>query len=202
MVLKNVINLISIFSLTLLLSFACLINMFISQNNVRLKFLLFIIIFFLIICISLYYSLDGLVMVFVVCELSIILVFITLYAQLITYTKLKNRYSSFFFFMILTPLNYNFFYCNLTKHVNYYSFYKNVINDFYCLFNCYFEKSIIVTIFITFVITIYSVYFILFYFILKKNDNWEKRKYKNLFLLRKQNIIKQGNYKAKVRVFQ
>ena len=120
------INLINVFNLTLLLSFAYLINTFINQSNVRLKFLLFIVIFFLITCISLYYSLDGLVMVFVVCELSIILVFITLYAQLITYTKLKSRYLSSFFFTILVALNYDFFYCSLIKHANYYSFYKNV----------------------------------------------------------------------------
>ena len=171
MVLKNIINLVNIFNLALLVSFIYLVNMFINQSNVRLKFLLFVIIFFLITCISLYYSLDGLVMVFSICELSIVLIFITLYSQLTTYVKLKDKYLSFFFFVTLLTINYSFFGCNLIRQVNYYSCYKNVINDFYCLFNCYFEKSIIVTIFITFIITTYSIYFILFYFILKKADN-------------------------------
>lgn len=125
-----------------------------------------------------------------------------MYSQLFNFTKTTTKYSSFFFIFIILSFNFTFYNVKLIHFINFYSTYSTTINDFYYIFNCYFEKHILLTTLIIFIITLYSIYFILFYFNLKKLQNIEILKIKNLNLLRKQNLIHQNNYLTKIRIFQ
>lgn len=202
MILKNFINFINIFNFILLLLFIYMINFFLQTNNIRIKFLFFIILTFIISFLGLYYSLDGMVMLFLISELAIIVTFITMYSQLFSYNKTKKNFFIYFFSFILIFFNYKFYSLSNIGYKNFYSFNNTTANDFYYIFNCYFEKHVLMIIFVTFLLTMYSIYFILFYFNLKKFQNIEVKKNKNLNFLRKQNLIKQSNYYTPIRLFQ
>lgn len=182
--------------------FLFLINEFVISSNVRRKFFLFIIILFLTTSISLYYNLDGIIMMFLVSELSVILIFITMFSQLYGYNKKTNKYSTIFIFFIVFILNLEYYSTKVINYNNFYSFSAININDFYYIYNFFFEKQIVVSIFVIFILTIYSIFFILLYFNFKKFQNYESSKNKSLVLLRKQNLIHQSNYNTKIRLFQ
>lgn len=202
MILKNIINLFNIFYLVNFIIFIQIINTFINEVNIRKKFFLFLIIFFIFMCIGFFYNLDGIVMLFVISELSVLLIFITMFSQIYAFTNKTKKISSFIFFILLIIFNYSFYDIKTLKYNNFYNYFNVTLNDFYYIYNYYFEKQILVTILIMFIITIYSIVFILFYFNFKKQQNFENNKIKNILLLRKQNIIHQSNYLTKIRVFQ
>lgn len=202
MIIKNIINNINIISLLFLITFLYLINYFIITSNIREKFFSFIILFFLFSSIGLYYNLDGIVMLFMVCELSIILIFITMFSQLYLFDKKNKKFSYINLVIFIFFLNIEFYSTKILIYKNFYSYYSININDFYYIYNSYFEKHIIITIIISFLITIYSLFFILLYFNFKKIQNVEFKKKEKINLLRKQNLIHQANYKTKIRIFQ
>lgn len=203
MILKNFINYFNIIQLSLYILYVYIVNMFLTTLNIRNKFFLFLINYLTLVSIGLYYNLDGLVMLFFVCELTIILVFIILFSQIYThYRENKNRYISLFFFLLLILLNLNYYNLNIINFKNYYSYSNILTNDFYYIYNLYFEKQILLTIFSLFIITIYSIFFILLYYNLRffslKSSNIKKK----IYLLRKQNLIHQNNYNTKIRLFK
>lgn len=202
MILEKFICLFNITYITLFITFLFILNQFLIETNIRKKFFLFLIMFFLFMIIGLYYNLDGIIMLFVISELSVLLVFITMFSQLYSYNTKSLRIKSFLFITLLLLLNYSFFNSNLIKYGNFYEFYNITLNDFYYIYNYYFEKQILVTILIMFIITIYSIVFILFYFNIKRKSNIEQSKYKQITLLRKQNLLHQSNYSTKTRTFQ
>ena len=170
--------------------------------NIRKKFFLLLTILFIFSGIGIYYNLDGLVMMFFMSELTVILVFIVMFSQLYSYNKEKIKQNNLYIVIFLFVLNFNYYDINIILYKNYYSYYTVVLNDFYYIYNTYFEKQIIITLLITLIITLYSIFFILFYFNLKKNVYSIRNKNKNLYLLRKQNIIHQSNYNNKIRFFK
>ncbi len=202
MILKNFINLFNLNSLLLFILFIYLINNFLILTQIRKKFLLLLPIILLISGIGFYYNLDGLVMMFLVSELSVILIFIVMFSQLFNYNYEKIHHNNMYLLIIIFILNFNYYEYNLLKYNNYYSYYNIVLNDFYYIYNTYFEKQILITVLITLIITFYSIFFILLYFNLKKNLYNNKNIKKNLYLLRKQNIIHQSNYNTKIRFFK
>ena len=179
-----------------------IINKFIVTNQIRVKFLLLLILLFITSSISLYYSLDGLVMMFLISELSIILVFITMFSQLYSYNKENSYQFSFLFTIILLTVNCSFYQTDIISYRSYYSFSNIILNDFYYIYNCYFEKQVILTIITLFIITIYSIFFILIYFSLKTSKIVKNNIQKNFYLLRKQNLTHQVNYNSKIRFFK
>lgn len=195
------INLYLIFSFFLYLT---VLNTFYTTNDIRKKFLFFVVNLFIIVGVGLYYSLDGLVMLFFISELSILLIFITMFSQLYTYKKTKFIVNKFTCVIpcILLFLNINYYDVNLLQYTSYYNTTSVLINDFYYVYNCYFEKQILLTLFSIFIITVYSVFFILLYFVLKSTSVLEQKKKKNLYLLRKQNLLHQNNYNTKIRIFK
>jgi hypothetical protein len=201
-ILKNFINLFNLNSLLLFILFIYLINNFLILTQIRKKFLLLLPIILLISGIGFYYNLDGLVMMFLVSELSVILIFIVMFSQLFNYNYEKIHHNNMYLLIIIFILNFNYYEYNLLKYNNYYSYYNIVLNDFYYIYNTYFEKQILITVLITLIITFYSIFFILLYFNLKKNLYNNKNIKKNLYLLRKQNIIHQSNYNTKIRFFK
>lgn len=202
MILKNFISLFNLFYLSLFLIFLFIVNKFFIETNIRKKFFLFLVIFFIFMCIGFYYNLDGIVMLFVISELSVLLIFITMFSQLYSYNTKTAKISSFIIFILLIFLNYSYYDVKLLNFHNFYSYYNITLNDFYYIYNYYFEKQILLTILIMFIITLYSIFFIILYFNIKKKQNIEQTKLKQITILRKQNILHQSNYSTHIRTFQ
>ena len=202
MILEKFIYLFNVSYIVLFLILLFLINLFFIETNIRKKFFLFLVIFFCFMGIGLYYNLDGIIMLFIISELSVLLVFITMFSQLYSFTTKSSKISSFFILILMIFINYSFYESSLIKYGNFYEFYNITSNDFYFIYNFYFEKQILLTLLIIFIITLYSIVFILFYFNIKKKNNVEESKYKQIFLLRKQNLNHQSNYSSKIRIFQ
>ena len=202
MILEKFIYLFNISYIILFSTLLFLIDLFFIETNIRKKFFLFLVIFFCFMGIGLYYNLDGIIMLFIISELSVLLVFITMFSQLYSFNNKSYKISSFFILSLLIFLNYSFYDSGLIKYVNFYEFYNITSNDFYFIYNLYFEKQILLTLLIMFIITLYSIVFMLFYFNIKKKNNIEESKYKQIFLLRKQNLNHQSNYLTKTRTFQ
>ncbi len=201
MILKNIVNLFNINSVILLLAFIFLINKFLTLSEVRKKFALLLILIVLICCIGFYYFLDGLVMMFLLTELTLVLIFIIMFSQIYTYNCQSLKYKNVFFVIVVFFTNFSYYEIKIINYKSYYSFYNILLNDFYYIYNNFFEKEILLTIIITLAVTLYSVFFILFYFNLKSNLYKHKNFKKNLYLLRKQNIIHQSNYNSKINFF-
>lgn len=202
MVLKNLITNFNILFLLLLVILIHIINLFLIETNIRNKFFLFLVLFFYFFCLGLYYSLDGIVFLFVISELSVLLIFITMFSQLYSYSSKTTKSLSNIFFVLLLIFNIIYYDTKILSYENFYSFYNIQVNDFYYFYNYFFEKQILVTILIIFIITFYSIFFIVLYFNLKKRQNTEQTKFKQLNILRKQNILHQSNYNTKTRIFK
>lgn len=202
MVLKNLITNFNISFVLLLFILIHIINLFLIETSIRNKFFLFLILFFFFFCLGLYYSLDGIVFLFVISELSVLLIFITMFSQLYSYSNKSIKSVSNIFFIILLVFNIIYYDTKVLSYENFYSFYNIQVNDFYYFYNYFFEKQILVTILIIFIITFYSIFFIILYFNLKKRQNTEQTKFKQLNILRKQNILHQSNYTTKTRIFK
>lgn len=202
MILKNIINYFNLIELLCFLLFIYVINSFLVESNIRNKFFLFIVNLLIFLGIGFYYNLDGLMMLFFISELTIILIFIVLFSQLYTYYKNKNNNNKFFFLFLVFVLNFNYYEVAIINYNNFYSYSNVVLNDFYYIYNSYFEKHILLVFFTLFIITLYSIFFILLYYNLKQLSNIEFVKKKNLFYLRKQSLLHQSNYNTKIRVFK
>jgi hypothetical protein len=201
MILKNIVNLFNIKLIILLLTFIFLINKFLTLLEIRKKFALLLILIILISCIGFYYFLDGLVMMFLLTEFTLVMIFIVMFSQIYSYNCQSLKYKNVFFVIIIFFINFSYYEVKIINYKNYYSYYNILLNDFYYIYNNFFEKEILLTIIITLAITLYSVFFILFYFNLKTNLYNHKNFKKNLYLLRKQNIIHQSNYNNKINFF-
>ena len=203
MILKNFINYFNVIQISFYFIYLYIINKFLVTLNIRNKFFLFIVNFFILIGIGLYYNLDGLMMLFFVCELTIILVFVILFSQLYTYYKeTRASYIILFFFLSTLLLNCSYYNLSIVSFKNFYSYSNILLNDFYYIYNLYFEKQILLTIFSLFIITIYSIFFILLYYNLRFFSLKSVKIKKKIFLLRKQNLIHQNNYNTKIRLLK
>lgn len=203
MILKNFINYFNIIQISFYFVYLYIVNKFLVTLNIRNKFFLFIVNYFILIGIGLYYSLDGLMMLFFVCELTIILVFVILFSQLYSYYKETNSsYIVLFFSLSILLLNCNYYNLDIVSFKNFYSYSNILVNDFYYIYNLYFEKQILLTIFSLFIITIYSIFFILLYYNLRFFSLKSVKIKKKIFLLRKQNLVHQNNYNTKIRLFK
>lgn len=202
MILKNIINLFNFSYLLMFLLLIFILNKFFIETNTRLKFFIFVLIFFLFSSLGLYFNLDGIILMFMISELSIILIFITMYSQIYSINVKKEIKNLNFFFFLILILNINYYSIGLLKHSSYYSYFNILINDFYYIYNFFFEKQIIITIITIIIITLYSIFFILLYFNIKNISNNELLKINSILFLRKQNLIHQTNYNTKIRLFQ
>lgn len=200
MFIKTIINQVSIINLLMFILYLINVNYLIVTNNIQKKFFLFTLNIFLIMGLILFYDLDGIALVFFICELTIILVFIVLFSQIYSYEKSKK--SSLLPLLPIFFLNINFYNLNIINYKNFYANSNIILNDFIYFYNTFFEKHILLTILILVIITLYSVFFILTYFYIKLDSNVNQKKLKNTILLRKQNIIHQGNYSSKCRIFK
>lgn len=152
--------------------------------------------------ISFYYQLDGIILLFLLSELSVFLIFLVLYSQIYSFVNrvFKNKYKVITYVFLLTIFNYSE--TPLILHANFYATHNIVYNDFFVIYEYFFENQILITFLILLIITVYSVFFIHMYFIVQKKNNKEQKKINKLTLLRKQNILHQSNYNSSIKNFQ
>lgn len=150
-------------------------------------------------------DLDGMMLVLLTAEFTIVLLFLMTYVQLYSnYEFVANALSSryiFVFFIFLpifySPLNSFYFY------INYYSSISHIVaSDFFILYYFLFDKLPILVILMTLVISFFSLFFIIVYFNLKFSKNNQKQNSKNLYFLRKQILVKQTSFSNRLYTFQ
>jgi len=202
MILKNFINFFNIGYLFLFILFIFIINKFLFQTQIRIKFILLLILLILFSSISIFYNFDGLTMMFLVSELSVILIFIVMFSQLYTFNYEKTKEFNLYLILLIIIFNINYYDISIISYKNYYNYNQILINDFFYIYNLYFEKQILLTFITTIIITVYSIFFILLYYSLRGKLLSKNILTKNLYLLRKQNIIHQSNYNTKIRFFK
>lgn len=202
MILKNFINFFNIGYLFLFILFIFIINKFLFQTQIRIKFILLLILLILFSSISIFYNFDGLTMMFLVSELSVILIFIVMFSQLYTFNYEKTKEFNLYLILLIIIFNINYYDISIISYKNYYNYNQILINDFFYIYNLYFEKQILLTFITTIIITVYSIFFILLYYSLRGKLLSKNVLTKNLYLLRKQNIIHQSNYNTKIRFFK
>jgi len=172
--------------------------------DLRRKFLFFIL---LIICYSIWgfmLDLDGIMLVFLTAEFTIFLLFLMTYLQLYgNFSFMTQKINYLLLIICFLPL---FFYSPLFSFYFYNSFYKSlfhvVSSDFYILYYFLFEKLPLLVILITLIISFFSLFFIILYFNLKIAKLNSTKSTKNLYFLRKQQLLKQTNFSSKLYTFQ
>lgn len=145
------------------------------------------------------------ILILLTAEFTIFLLFLMTYTQLYNnFSFLVNNFKPkwvillFIIFIINkssyhTTLYYTNFYTSLTYLIS---------SDFFILYYLLFDKLPIVTIIVTLVIGLFSLFFIALYFNMKLIKLTSHLKLKNIFFLRKQNILKQTNFKNSLYTFQ
>lgn len=202
MILKNIFSLFNILYITLILIYLYLYTSYLKVTNIRIKFFLFILNILILVGLGVFYNLDGMIMLFFMSELVVLLIFITIFSQLYSYYKQKQHNTISYVLIIILPFIYNFYEPTFIQYKNYYNFYNITLNDFYYIYNCYFEKQIILTILTIFLLTLYSLFFIFIFYTLKQKHYLDNKVSKQITLLRKQNLIHQVNYNPKIRIFK
>lgn len=149
-------------------------------------------------------DLDGMMLVLLTAEFTIVLLFLMTYIQLYSnyeFVSKGNKYTVLIFFMF-TPMFYTPLY-SFNVFINFYSSVSHVVSsDFFILYYFLFDKLPTLVILMTLIISFFSLFFIIIYFNLKYTKNSKKTQVKNLFFLRKQVLIKQTNFNSRLYTFQ
>lgn len=150
-------------------------------------------------------DLDGMMLVLLTAEFTIVLLFLMTYIQLYSnyqFLSSKKMYYFIYLFFILLPTFYTPLYT-----FNFYSNFYNAINhivasDFFILYYFLFDKLPVLVILMTLVISFFSLFFIIVYYNLKFTKNSKAKEVKNLYFLRKQILVKQTNFNNRLYTFQ
>lgn len=149
-------------------------------------------------------DLDGMMLVLLTAEFTIVLLFLMTYIQLYSnyeFVSKGNKYTVLILFMF-TPMFYTPLY-SFNVFINFYSSVSHVVSsDFFILYYFLFDKLPTLVILMTLIISFFSLFFIIIYFNLKYTKNSKKTQVKNLFFLRKQVLIKQTNFNSRLYTFQ
>lgn len=149
-------------------------------------------------------DLDGMMLVLLTAEFTIVLLFLMTYIQLYSnyeFVSKGNKYTVLILFMFI-PMFYTPLY-SFNVFINFYSSVSHVVSsDFFILYYFLFDKLPTLVILMTLIISFFSLFFIIIYFNLKYTKNSKKTQVKNLFFLRKQVLIKQTNFNSRLYTFQ
>jgi len=183
----------------------CLTSTSLLLATLRTKFHLFIACTLLYSFLGFYFNLDGMMLVLLTTEFTVILIFLMTYMQL--YAKHDFMVKSTFSMLpvvavlCLTPI-YNFsetfFY-----YVSYYKLCNHIVSsDFYVIYYLLFEKLPLLVIIVTLAISLFSLFFIILFFNIKLVKNTGNANLKSINFLRKQNLTKQTSFKTRLYTFQ
>lgn len=190
------------FYLLLALTFVSL-SLFLS--SLRMKFTYFIAAIILYAIWGFLFDLDGMMLVLLTTEFTITLLFLMTYIQLYSnysFTSTKNPPLTFFLFLVVVLSVYTPIYTPM-YYSNYYSASSHIVaSDFYILYDFLFEKLPVLVILVTLIISFFSLFFIVLYYSLKLVKFTSNKRLKNLYFLRKQNLIKQTTFSTKIYTFQ
>lgn len=198
----NFISILSLFKLIPLMLAMYILNTFLQDTSTRKKFLSFLVIFMLFIIIGLFFSLDGIILLFIISEFAVLLIFLIMFSQLTSFSTQTPKKRGFLLIIFLSLISVSTYDINILAYKSFYSQHNHQLNDFFYFFNYYFEKQALLTIFVIILITVYSLFFIILYFTIKNIKSFETHKNSKIFILRKQNILKQSTYNSKTRFFQ
>ena len=172
--------------------------------TLRNKLVLFLQLVFIFSVWGFLYNLDGMFLILLTAEFTILLLFFMTYTQLYSQFNFfiqKKLSKKIIIVLVLIPV-----FSDLTPNLYYVNFYQSlthvVTSDFFIIYYLLFDKLPLLTIFITLIISLFSLFFILIYFTLKSVKNEERYKVKQLYFLRKQNLQKQTNFSSKLYTFQ
>lgn len=173
--------------------------------NLRRRFFLFIMCIVVFSIWGFMLDLDGMMLVLLTAEFTIVLLFLMTYIQLYSnyqFLSTSNRYLFILAAVGLLPLLYEPLYS-----FNFYSNFYNAVNhivttDFFILYYFLFDKLPILVILMTLVISFFSLFFIVVYYNLKATKVVGVQASKNLYFLRKQILIKQTNFNNRLYTFQ
>ena len=198
----NFISFLSIIKIIPLILGLFILNLFLNDNSTRRKFMRLLIILSLFIILGLCFSLDGIILLFIISEFVVLLIFVIMFSQLTSFSPKTQKKGGFLSIIFLFLINFVTYDANVLAHKSFYAQYNYQLNDFFYFFNYFFEKQSLITIFIIILITVYSLFFIMLYFTVKNFKLKESNKTSKVFTLRKQNILKQSTYSTITRFFK
>ena len=82
----NFISILSFFKLIPLILSVFILNSFLQDISTRKKFLSFLVIFILFIILGLFFSLDGIILLFIISEFAVLLIFLIIFSQLTSFS--------------------------------------------------------------------------------------------------------------------
>lgn len=158
-------------------------------------------------CWGFFFSLESFVFLILLAELLIILLFIILYLtiQFFTLRNSKNNKYKYLFILIfagflLTGVVNNF---NLINHYVYYNnLGKLTSDDFFIFFYYFFYYYSLIVYLVGIILTLFSIFFIIFYFSCKLYLVSIHQFKKRIYILRKQNLNHQLQSKTFYKTFQ
>lgn len=150
------------------------------------------------------FDLDGIMLIFLVTEFTIILLFLMTYLQLYSnFNFLTSKHSKkfilcFFFIFFVSNTNEHFFY-----YTSYYKSLQHIVSsDFFILYYILFINTSILVVLTTIILSFFSLFFILLYFNFKLIKNAAVTKQNTIYFLRKQNLLKQTSFTNLIYSFQ
>ena len=173
--------------------------------TLRLKLIFFILITLVCSIWGFLYNLDGMMLILLTAEFTIFLFFLMTYTQLyenfiFLTKKLNSKWIIFiFFYFIVNKLGYNtgVYFTNFYNSTTYL-----ISSDFFIIYYLLFDSLPVLTIFITLIIGLFSLFFIALYFNFKLIKLTNHMSFKNILFLRKQNMLKQTKFKSSIYTFQ
>ncbi len=174
-------------------------------TSLRNKFFLFVMVTILYSMWGFFMNLDGMMLILLITEFTIVLLFLMTYIQLYSnYSFLQNSKLLTPVFLVLAVVSISYSpLSNYYNHISYYNHLSQIVSsDFFILYHFLFDKLPLLIIFITLIISFFSLFFIIFYFNLKLVKLQAHNVLKSIYFLRKQNLIKQTNFKNKTYTFQ
>lgn len=208
MLIKNI--LIQLFSLITninfyLISILVLNSYLLLFTSLRKKFPYFILTTIVISLLGFLINLDGMMLIFLITEFTVMLLFFMTYVQLYSNFTFFFKSIKHWWLLLLTLLAFVLVSkVNLTLYfLSYYKFqFHYVSSDFFILYFILFLKLSPVVVFITLILTFFSLFFILLYFNLKLVKNNQTIKNKTNYFLRKQHLTKQNTFTNELKSFQ
>jgi hypothetical protein len=97
----NFISILSFFKLIPLILSVFILNSFLQDTSTRKKFLSFLVIFILFIILGLFFSLDGIILLFIISEFAVLLIFLIIFSQLTSFSSQTPKKKDFYLFYFL-----------------------------------------------------------------------------------------------------
>jgi hypothetical protein len=194
------INILSYLALTIFWA-----SYYLISSSLRNKFFWFFITVILFSIWGFVFNLDGMILVLMTAEFTILLILIMTYLQLYSYFSFFKSETDATVLTILSLICLSF--SSSSEHFFYYTSYYKLINhivasDFYILYHFLFNKNPLLVVFLTLIISFFSLFFILLYFNLKLSKLNIVQQLSSILFLRKQILIKQTTFLAIALNFQ